>query len=558
MSRRIIPHAPGASFAGTILAVGEIVYDETAEALVCGDGATPGGLPFNPYGIRADEDLALEKTLVPYTATSVLFAGDSITDGFVGNTYDAANAWRARLTARYGWTGVNLAISGGSLPDWIINLYARTIADDGIACILPGYNDQRYIGSNAAFQASYKRGLFAAAAFAAIPESRKLKGNSAAITRAGTWSASPIRSYGRLSATPGDTATFRVQGSVVYIGTIQQTGFGGRVQVSVDGLDKGTYSLDNPVGNGGAVSAINYMPMLIRIDGLDPGLHTVVATVVTKNAGSGNNNVHIEWAGSNGGMTAADTRVYLANTLRMNAAGAGGGGAYGNYTELANRQFSAISTEVANVLGADGLPVSLVDASGNYNPDDVAQIGNDNLHPSSAALSTGGHTRILNAFVGALQSLRRLGAFDARLNLLSLANTVTNSRFSYTPVLVGSGTAGANTYSVQTGEYVVINKRCFVDIRLKLATKDAAMAGSLYITLPFALATDVNAIPTFAVGNIVGATVGSGKYGIYAEVAPGTNQLLLRFVDPATEVALVPADISGTFEIRLSGSFGIL
>lgn len=45
MTRRIVPHAPSANFGATVLAVGEVLFDETNLTLVVGDGITPGGLP---------------------------------------------------------------------------------------------------------------------------------------------------------------------------------------------------------------------------------------------------------------------------------------------------------------------------------------------------------------------------------------------------------------------------------------------------------------------------------------------------------------------------------
>lgn len=48
MTRRVIPHAPRAAFVDAVLALGEVVVDETTGWLFVGDGITPGGLAVSP------------------------------------------------------------------------------------------------------------------------------------------------------------------------------------------------------------------------------------------------------------------------------------------------------------------------------------------------------------------------------------------------------------------------------------------------------------------------------------------------------------------------------
>lgn len=63
-------------------------------------------------------------------------------------------------------------------------------------------------------------------------------------------------------------------------------------------------------------------------------------------------------------------------------------------------------------------------------------------------------------------------------------NIITNEDGVYKPTLYGSTTPGTNTYSSQIGRFKVRNGLCFVQFEVFLTAKDAAMAGSLRITLP--------------------------------------------------------------------------
>jgi hypothetical protein len=266
------------------------------------------------------------KSALPYTTSVVNFYGDSITTG-VGASI-TANAWAYLLAARMGWTMGMQAISGCSIMDWIINAYNQTINNDSISVVLPGFNDARYVGGNAAQQAAYKSALYAALAYLAIPDSQKIKANDARVTYAGTWAASGVRSYGKFTNYQSSTATFVVNGSAVYCSVIQQLGNGGIVQVTIDGVNMGSFNLQTSVGNGGAVSTINYMPTLLRFAGLSDGKHTVVLTKTDATDVSNGHAVSIDWVAGSAPLSGGQSKVFVGSTLRMNATGAAGGSPY--------------------------------------------------------------------------------------------------------------------------------------------------------------------------------------------------------------------------------------
>lgn len=475
------------------------------------------------------------------SSTTRLFFGDSITDGWVSNVYDPNNAWRVAVMNAMGWTSGNSyngAVSGGSAVDWLPNLYLRTISADTITMIQPGFNDNAWIGDDPEMQESYKAGLLAAAAYAAIPD----KIPDASITYSGTWSTNLLRPYGKYSATVGNSASFVAQGTAIYISTIQHTGNGGMLQVSVDGIDMGTWNLARTVPNGGAASALTYMPYLIRIGGLKPGKHSVVATVKTKAAGSASQNVYIEWVGSNASRGLSTSRVLIGSLLRANAAGAAAH-PYHQYTETAHKTMNANHYDVVAQLSGDGLEVEIVPSGEVYNPDDPLQVGSDNIHPSSAALSTGGHYRIAHAFIQSLERYRRTGA-----------NTNGLLAGSWLPTIAGTTTPGTPTYSIQQGAYQVIGKRAFCDGRIGITAK-GGMVDAVYITLPFVSTGAVIAIG--AVGRIGGVTVPAGAYFLFGEVAPDTNRMFLRFAKTTGGIEVLPADVADTAEISFSVSIPV-
>ena len=490
----------------------------------------------------------LTKPTWPYTSSPVRFYGDSQTVGVGAST--PALSYAQVLARKMGWTRANRAISGGSIMDWIVNAYSDNPEDDAISVVLPGFNDARYVGTNASQQSAYRLALYAAVAHLAIPNSKKLKATAAGITFAGTWATNPTRSYGKYTSTLNDTATFSRSGDTVYISTVQQLGNGGLLNVTVDGVDKGTYSLMQAVANGGAVSTMNYMPMLIRITGLGDGVHTVVCKNVGKDASSGNANTYIDWVAGSSSRAKTNAKVYVGNTLRMDSTGyASDSPNYNKASDAVMAAFSRIAEQVCADLAADGLDVCYVDASGAYDP--LIEASADHVHANDT-----GHASIASAFAAAADTRQRPGMVGVlsqvrknRKDIAAIAVTyVAPVAGTWTPELRGITTAGSNTYSAQAGSYVTSGGVCHASFELGITSLDVAMVGALIVTLPVAAAgTDVG-----SVGQRTGISMSADCTGLYLETIAGSARAVLRQASSTTLKELPPANISGGAILRAS------
>lgn len=465
--------------------------------------------------------------LLPVTTQPVLFFGDSITAG-VGAS-NPSLCYRSLVSAAFASGGTNNAISGGSIMDWADTAMAQSVESDRLSVILPGYNDQRFIGDAAPSQQAYRLGLYALAAHLAIPAARKTLGNSASITKTGTWSATPVYSDGIFSTQIGATATVKAVGSAVYICTIQQLLEGGRFSVTVDGESYGSFTCNQAVANGGAVSSINYLPMLVRIGGLPDGEHVVTITVETKDAASASNSVYVQWVAGSSAGAGHGGRVYLGNTLRMTAVGATKDGPnYDNYTAAGNAALSDAAAEVAGVLRSDGLPVFGVPVSGAFDP--AADMGPDNVHPDDA-----GHAKLAALFLSGMNAVNAMTDQREISRLRALVSQPQAQVISWTPALAGSIVAGAHTYGARSGVYSIRGGLCFCTFDVVINTVDASMGGYAFIGLP--VANSAGEIVIGSVGVRDGVALVAGSSGVYGELFPtGTRLVLRQDTNPQTNV----------------------
>ncbi|MDH4164741.1 MAG: SGNH/GDSL hydrolase family protein [Nitrospirota bacterium] len=316
--------------------------------------------------------------------------GDSIANGTGASTTDLC--FRRLVEIDNGWNMTNRSISGRQAADFADNVLGLSVSNDHVAIMLLGFNDMRAKGTDATALACYRRTVNAFLAWLSMPANRALKAQSASVTYSGTWSNSSVFGGGmvKYSSANGSTATFKLYGTVAYVCILQYSGSTRAFQISVDGVDKGTYhGSDFPATVNGRV----YSPYLIRISGLTEAEHTVVLTVV-----NGTGNAYFCWAAAPGGKkTKSGPYVYLGNCLRMNATGYISGGAdWDNGSDDAVRQYNeAMRTDVASLAG-DGLPVTLVDACSYYNI--LTDLDTDNIHPNDT-----GHSHVADAFLGELR-----------------------------------------------------------------------------------------------------------------------------------------------------------
>jgi hypothetical protein len=119
---------------------------------------------------------------------------------------------------------------------------------------------------------------------------------------------------------------------------------------------------------------------------------------------------------------------------------------------------------------------------------------------------------------------------------------------SWTPILYGSTTAGSHTYTVQSGEYIRINKKVTCYGNIQLSAKDAAMAGSVKLGgLPFTVAGTMGSI---SFGYIANLDYGTGELSLHGYPVLNTTRLdLIMAKDNTSPAALQAAAISNTTEI---------
>ena len=143
--------------------------------------------------------------------------------------------------------------------------------------------------------------------------------------------------------------------------------------------------------------------------------------------------------------------------------------------------------------------------------------------------------------------------FTAILATTKAANFVINGgtqayeqEGSFVPVLLGAGTAGINTYSINSGHYIRRGNQVTVDIYINVTAKDAAMAGALSVSgLPFVSENISNVFPVAAV-IFSGFTFPANYTGMVGQILPSTSALnLYRQGSSVAATSLQATDIAG-------------
>lgn len=127
---------------------------------------------------------------------------------------------------------------------------------------------------------------------------------------------------------------------------------------------------------------------------------------------------------------------------------------------------------------------------------------------------------------------------------------------SYTPTLAGDSTAGSNTYTTQVGRYCRIGPLVVVQFNVVLATKDAAMAGNIYVSIPVAAASVTSLFGAGAVYHS-GITLSAGYTQIAMLISQGTSRAFMyKNGSGAAGAFIVAADVAGTAQVV--GTFAYL
>jgi hypothetical protein len=129
------------------------------------------------------------------------------------------------------------------------------------------------------------------------------------------------------------------------------------------------------------------------------------------------------------------------------------------------------------------------------------------------------------------------------------------SEGTFVPFIYGTTTAGTHTYSYQVGRYIKENRKVHVDIMLQISSKDAAMAGNVYVGgLPFAAENVSNHYSCGNIGRADFLSFGTAK-AIGVNVATNGNYIILyKIMDNAARGYVAAADV-GNLILWLSADY---
>jgi hypothetical protein len=130
---------------------------------------------------------------------------------------------------------------------------------------------------------------------------------------------------------------------------------------------------------------------------------------------------------------------------------------------------------------------------------------------------------------------------------------------SWTPVIAGDGTAGTQTYSVQSGKFVRIGKQVWCEFSLTMTAKDGTTAGNIYIGgLPFTVSSATNYRGSGYFGAWVNLTMAAGytQLGLRAGTS-STIAYITQSGSASAENYTVAANIAATTELRGTIEFEI-
>lgn len=123
---------------------------------------------------------------------------------------------------------------------------------------------------------------------------------------------------------------------------------------------------------------------------------------------------------------------------------------------------------------------------------------------------------------------------------------------TWTPTLVGSVTAGSNSYAIRTGTYYKIGNKVDVTCTVALSAKDAAMAGNISIIgLPFS--SGATYYPA-TIGQIRYTTLTAGKTGINASVL-GSEIKLTEWVSGGAQSDVTATNITNNTYYNISATY---
>lgn len=125
----------------------------------------------------------------------------------------------------------------------------------------------------------------------------------------------------------------------------------------------------------------------------------------------------------------------------------------------------------------------------------------------------------------------------------------------FTPGIAGSTVAGTNTYSKQKGTATRIGNRVFGEIAIVMTAKDAAMAGSVYVTgLPVPSASSNQSAISVSASNF---TLSAGFTQFGGEIGGSVDRVLLTKIGASGDGAFSSSDVPAGAYITFSFSYRV-
>ncbi len=331
--------------------------------------------------------------------------GDSITAGCCGTPNYVAN-----IGSALGLVPTNHGVSGNQAIDGTSLIYGFTVSPTARQLITYqiGTNDASF-WVNANPELSYAAIMAAQIGWLTIPEASKVRGQSSAVTYAGTWANNAAfgGAVGEQSTTNGSTATLSLYGSTIYLAYYVATGNGGTFTVTVDGTQYGGTYLSTGFNNSTVTSGVagnTNGSFLLRIPNLSMAQHTVVMTV-TSATGSGNV-VGLDWAaGLPIASTAGGPTLLVGSPPRQ----------YNASADANLRVFANLSKAAVATAAADGLNVQFVETS------PYLVQSTDFTLPEVVHPNTIGHAHLAQPYISFLRGSRP-SAQTMQLQQLSAVN----------------------------------------------------------------------------------------------------------------------------------------
>lgn len=233
--------------------------------------------------------------------------GDSIARG-VGASVPA-NSWHALATP------INTAVDSTQAADDSRIVQEAEPDPKRVYVTAIGGNDAAFYKNDAAKQEYFRRALRSILAWRLLPDRKAGRGPKAGITFSGTWAdMSSPNPCGRYTTEANASGTATVNGDTVYIG-LSEGHYPGydvmsdQVKVVIDGVDKGTFSVDAP----GVTTILGqwYGRACWRFTGLGSGDHTVTIT----NLSQSGKHLHLDYIA--GSTQAAAPRVIVGNCIKF-------------------------------------------------------------------------------------------------------------------------------------------------------------------------------------------------------------------------------------------------